>query len=254
MCNACRSAYRRAQHTPSKLCECGAAAMPNSTHCKPCWVRDTIECQRAGCTRRALKDVELCSSCVVRGFHKCVRCAAWRMEFASGMCRECAGKTAPACTHPNPVLHRDRCVECIATFDHVISSRDVPGGVGMCSVCGRVAIRTYRGGAFCKIWESFKTRAAKYSMTPAELAAMYVRANGACWLCGEPEGDDVLHVDHTHSCCEDTPTCGKCTRELLCNSHNTSLGKFNDDPTLLRRAADYIELYAEGYPSGLQGV
>ena len=76
----------------------------------------------------------------------------------------------------------------------------------------------------------------------------------ACWLCGAtpsaPMPDKsglvttrgrTLHIDHDHACCSGLKTCGECVRGLLCRNHNVGLGLFNDDPEMLRKAADYIE-------------
>jgi hypothetical protein len=53
----------------------------------------------------------------------------------------------------------------------------------------------------------------------------------ACAICGA--FNSVPHVDHDH-------TTGK-VRELLCGKCNRGLGSFQDDPVLLRKAAEYIE-------------
>jgi hypothetical protein len=68
---------------------------------------------------------------------------------------------------------------------------------------------------------------------------MLAAQDGRCVLCGAvPSPDGVkaaarLHIDHDH-------TSGK-VRSLLCNGCNRGLGYLQDDPDLLRRAADYIE-------------
>lgn len=69
-------------------------------------------------------------------------------------------------------------------------------------------------------------------------------ASGGCCICGQPQGDDAggrkLAVDHDHSCCPGTTSCGKCVRGVLCRGCNIGLSNFKDDPELLRRAADYL--------------
>lgn len=65
---------------------------------------------------------------------------------------------------------------------------------------------------------------------------------GLCFLCGkaesvprrkgEPRMRD-LAIDHDHAT-------GK-VRRLLCHHCNTGLGKFFDNPEILRKAADYVE-------------
>ena len=56
--------------------------------------------------------------------------------------------------------------------------------------------------------------------------------NGVCYLCGEQEFRN-LAVDHCHKT-------GK-VRRLLCSECNMGLGKFKDNPNLLRKAAEYVE-------------
>jgi len=79
----------------------------------------------------------------------------------------------------------------------------------------------------------------KFGITHAEYEQMLADQGGGCALCGcKPEDQAAryttyLHVDHDH-------TTGA-VRGLLCGEHNLLLGRFNDDPALLRSAAAYIE-------------
>jgi hypothetical protein len=52
-----------------------------------------------------------------------------------------------------------------------------------------------------------------------------------------------LAVDHDRACCPGNRSCGKCIRGLVRRNINAGLGMFNDDPALLRAAADYIEMH-----------
>lgn len=56
--------------------------------------------------------------------------------------------------------------------------------------------------------------------------------SGKCYLCGSKDFRN-LAVDHCHKT-------GR-VRRLLCTSCNTGLGKFKDNPDLLRKAAEYVE-------------
>lgn len=75
-----------------------------------------------------------------------------------------------------------------------------------------------------------------YGITLDQYAAMLVEQRGGCAICRQtcPTGQH-LAVDHDHKT--------GAVRGLLCFGHNTGMGKFNDDPELLRRAADYLELH-----------
>lgn len=81
-----------------------------------------------------------------------------------------------------------------------------------------------------------------YGLDPGGYLDMYALQNGVCLICGDPpKPDKELHVDHDHRCCPGMKSCGKCVRGLLCNSCNLGLGKFKDNPEMLRVAASYIE-------------
>ncbi len=82
----------------------------------------------------------------------------------------------------------------------------------------------------------------RYKMNQAQFDEMLAAQGGVCLLCGsdDPQGKN-WQVDHDHSCCEGSRTCGKCIRGLLCAPCNTGLGSFKDDPDLLRKAIHYLE-------------
>lgn len=79
----------------------------------------------------------------------------------------------------------------------------------------------------------------KYGITPDDYDRMLAEQGGGCAICGAAPTEQkakyrtFLHVDH----CHDTGA----VRGLLCGEHNLLIGRFNDDPALLRKAADYIE-------------
>lgn len=50
---------------------------------------------------------------------------------------------------------------------------------------------------------------------------------GMCLLCFRtPRPGERFAVDHSHECCAKPPTCGNCTRALLCRPCNAWLGKW----------------------------
>lgn len=83
----------------------------------------------------------------------------------------------------------------------------------------------------------------RYGVTPEQYQEMVTAQENRCMICGEPpsppprqnwrEGDWDLAVDHDHKTDE--------LRDLLCHRHNQGIGLFDDNPTWLRAAADYIE-------------
>ncbi len=70
----------------------------------------------------------------------------------------------------------------------------------------------------------------KYGISISEYEELYKSQNGKCFLC---ESKDNLCVDHNH-------ISGK-VRNILCKKCNTALGMVNDNSSLLRKMADYIE-------------
>jgi hypothetical protein len=82
-----------------------------------------------------------------------------------------------------------------------------------------------------------------YGITAKEYDATLVAQGGCCALCGKPPMPDgkramsKLHVDHDH-------VTGR-VRSLLCGNCNFGIGSFFEDPGLMRRAADYVEQFAQ---------
>jgi hypothetical protein len=66
---------------------------------------------------------------------------------------------------------------------------------------------------------------------------MHLFLNGACWACHSSRDLDGIRIelqfDHDHAL--------GYIRGVLCAKCNTAVGKFGEDPHLLRKAADYIE-------------
>jgi hypothetical protein len=89
-----------------------------------------------------------------------------------------------------------------------------------------------------------KERARRYGLTLKDYRAIVARQGNACAICkrsGRP-----LVVDHCH-------VTGK-VRRLLCNKCNVGLGCFNDEPSLLRAAATYLEAEAGAHGRTLSSI
>lgn len=72
----------------------------------------------------------------------------------------------------------------------------------------------------------------RYGIRPGTFDEMASTTDGACFICGVvPE--TTLCVDHCHET-------GR-VRGLLCHPCNTALGKFGDDPEILRKAIAYLD-------------
>jgi Recombination endonuclease VII len=84
----------------------------------------------------------------------------------------------------------------------------------------------------------------RYGLSPEQRGKLLTEQNGCCYLCGEPLDLDhprTVHVDHDHTCCPGSRTCGACIRGIACDPCNRGIGYFRDDPGRMRRVADQLE-------------
>jgi hypothetical protein len=78
-----------------------------------------------------------------------------------------------------------------------------------------------------------------YGITRDQYEALLEAQDNACAICRTTEWngkDNSPHVDHCHE--------SGAVRGLLCNRCNNGLGRFRDDPSLLRAAANYLEAHS----------
>ncbi len=68
-----------------------------------------------------------------------------------------------------------------------------------------------------------------------------------CAVCSEAFDMDnrnlIPCIDHNHACCKVGKSCTKCRRGLIHSKCNLILGHADDNPRLLRQAAQYLEVY-----------
>lgn len=75
----------------------------------------------------------------------------------------------------------------------------------------------------------------KYGITAAEFNSLLASQDNRCAICGSSESKSRgrMHVDHNHKT--------GAIRGILCQACNVTLGKMEDSPELLRKAAAYLE-------------
>lgn len=124
------------------------------------------------------------------------------------------------------------CRDCRA--ENLINKRPVVAA-GRCASHSRAAKSAARLAAHGRMVER------TYKLPRKHYWALYEAQGGKCWICQHATGAARrLPVDHDHSCCPKTPTCGKCTRGLLCGPCNRMLGHGRDSPEFFARAAAYL--------------
>lgn len=135
--------------------------------------------------------------------------------------------------------NRERsCVACGALF---VPNQSRGSGRTWCSVLCKDRIRKRERKEYLKssTWKGIRRAEILrgHGITQDQYDAMLSIQNGVCAICltKETSRNGFLVVDHCH-------TKGK-VRKLLCVKCNVGLGHFRDDPQLLRKAADYLELH-----------
>lgn len=124
------------------------------------------------------------------------------------------------------------CTDCGVVIDERTEVRSGRGVKSRCRTCHNIWRRTTRDPQVSRN-QAYRTR---YGITLDDYDEMYAEQGGVCAICGtDTPGSRFkhFHVDHDH----DTDK----VRQLLCEACNTGLGKFRDNPLLLRLAASYLE-------------
>jgi hypothetical protein len=109
-----------------------------------------------------------------------------------------------------------------------------------CDVCGRPVPasrhqRRAEGGVCSYLCQRIDQRARIYGITGRDCLQLLKRQGGLCAICGcslLDEGGWRINIDHDHRT-------GR-VRGILCRRCNLGLGLFNDDPSRLARAAEYV--------------
>lgn len=89
---------------------------------------------------------------------------------------------------------------------------------------------------------------ADYNISLEEFDWMVALQQGKCLICTKllntnPDKGKLPSVDHDHSCCKGSESCGNCIRGILCNKCNTGLGLFDDKVINLERSITYLTSY-----------
>lgn len=79
----------------------------------------------------------------------------------------------------------------------------------------------------------------QYQLKPEGIARIMTEQEHQCAICSIDISGRYC-VDHDHSCCPGTKSCGKCVRGFLCDGCNLGLGSFQDDPLRMLNAIKYI--------------
>lgn len=116
-----------------------------------------------------------------------------------------------------------------------------------CRTCGTEFVPESPSQLYCSVKCRGKNAyyVRNYGITEQEYEEMKQHQDYKCYLCGSDgfvignnNHSEKLAVDHDHETGE--------VRKLLCHNCNRALGLMQDNPNLLRKAADYIEYHQGG--------
>lgn len=133
-------------------------------------------------------------------------------------------KVRPHVTHPDRVCGNAKCGR---PLDPARNARARFCDT-RCKQANRIADGRGRTAALKHHYES------RYGMTREQVDEAAVKGCAICGTTEWPGRHNRPHVDHDHKT-------GK-VRGVLCSECNTGIGKFRDDPVLLRAAAAYLSI------------
>ena len=113
-----------------------------------------------------------------------------------------------------------------------------------CKICAHLRSTKWQQNHPEKVGEIQRKsqRKSKYGLTEEKYNRLLEKQNGVCAVCKRPPTPgQPLVIDHDHGCCPEIKTCGACVRGLIHQSCNLAIGGLEDNPILLRNAAEYLE-------------
>lgn len=163
--------------------------------------------------------------------HNCKECRAQRRVIARGLCTACYQRLI---SYPKKKMSPEFVMaERIRSRKKAQQARQCPKKREK-EKQAKAKYRASKG----KDVERNGTLLRLYGITLEQYKQLETNQRGLCAVCEKPEKfKRNLAVDHCHKT-------GK-VRQLLCADCNTSIGKFEDNPELLEKAAAYLRKHAE---------
>jgi hypothetical protein len=78
-------------------------------------------------------------------------------------------------------------------------------------------------------------RLRKHGLSASEYNEMLISQGNVCAICGKPPNEKIMAVDHDHKTGQ--------IRGLVHRKCNLAIGLLDDDPEIIRLAADYLEKF-----------
>lgn len=139
-------------------------------------------------------------------------------------------------------IKRAFCSRQCAGDSRVGSKRTWGAGIRGCVKCGSVYEATSTKQKWCTTCcptLTARRRLQRYNLSQPEFDALLLKQGGRCPICKNVDKEMV--VDHDHSCCSESDTCGKCIRGLLCHVCNRFVGMIEATNHLFADAMTYLQ-------------
>lgn len=144
------------------------------------------------------------------------------------------------------------CCKEVQSIELFYAQKDSKDGLrSMCKICTKLKSKIYSDkNKKPKIYrEPVDHRFSFYNLTKKQFHEMLIFQNNKCFICNiefNINGRSTAPcVDHDHECCPHVPTCGHCTRALLCFKCNMGLGFLNDDRIIIQGALKYLDSFSK---------
>jgi Pyruvate/2-oxoacid:ferredoxin oxidoreductase delta subunit len=186
-----------------------------------------------------IKDKKQCTQCKVfklfSEFHKFGKSPDGYKHF----CKECVRKydqnendairIFPRKLDSSGNIHCRNCGEYFPENEMKQSKNGMYKGLSYCTTCAPILRHT--------------RNIERYGLTMEQYHKLLEDQNYGCKICGLKESTyrKRLSVDHDHSCCPGSRSCGKCVRGLLCHHCNAALGNSKDNVETLQKMINYLK-------------
>lgn len=193
---------------------------------------------RAYVKPKVFKDSKECTKCnVVKPFEDFHKRAAHHTGYST-WCKPCTKNYDDAEHDPKRVFPRKinesgkiHCRNCGEYFKEEEMQKLKSGKYTSLTYCNECSPLLYR-----------VRLVQKYGITVEQYHQMLEEQKYCCKICGMKESTyrKRLSIDHNHSCCAGTGSCGKCVRGLICHHCNAGLGNAKDSVEILQKMIEYL--------------
>lgn len=212
--------------------ELGCAKSTVSYYCSPSTRRKLATSQRKRRnTPKKTRYRSECSECGAETSHRKIYCSDKCSEIASRK-----RKLSVRSTGKKKTCSICRKVKDLSRFGFDKNTRD--GYMRQCSTCNSARVSNHKNK---DQWIS-RPSYIRHGLTNETYSSLLISQNNSCLVCKREFNENLLGVvDHDHSCCSGSHSCGKCVRGILCSTCNQALGLIHDSVDTAENLVVYLK-------------